>query len=1226
MAQHTIIQWNCRGFRANYEEIATLRQHYNPKIICMQETKISIDQQCKIRNYKAYNNIGPVNNDIPSGGSSILVHNGIPHHCVTLNTIFQAVAIKASLHKLITICSIYIPPSMRFVEADLLALIAQLEPPFLLLGDVNSHNTTWGCGNTDAKGRLIENILSTNNICLFNDKTPTYQHPATGTLSGLDLSLCHPSLLLDYEWRVLEDGHGSDHFPIILSHLAPHAQERVANYRINKANWPLFGKLCKEKIKIQIALDTEPINKFTDILHEISDASIPKSSTKPRKYHCPWFDKDCHNAIASRKHALRVFKNHPSSQNHQLYNIQRAKTRQIIKLKKKESWHNYVNKLNYRTPTKKIWDMIKKITGKWVQPPVDFLKYNNTLCCTQSKIANALAECFSKCSSSENLTATFLRYKNYIEDIPLDFSSNNQEPYNLLFSIDELEGALSKSRDTAVGHDLVHYQMIKHMPACALRVLLRLYNCIWVAGQLPEAWKKAIVIPIPKPGKDTSNPVNYRPIALTSCLCKILERMVNSRLIWYLENHNYITPYQSGFRKYRTTLDNLIRIETHIREAFIKKQHTVAIFFDIEKAYDTTWKHGIMKDLHACDLRGRLPIFVADFLRDRTFQVRVGSALSCPQPQELGVPQGSVLSVTLFAMKINSIPSCLVRDVQCSLFVDDFAIYYSSSNMNIIERKLQLCLKNISNWTTENGFKISKQKSVSVHFCNLRHLHPDPELTYENEIIPVVPETKFLGLLLDKKLNFRSHIRQLKDKCNQSMNIIKVVSNRNWGADSVVLLKLYRSLIRSKLDYGCFIYGSARRSYIRSLDTIHHQGLRISLGAFRTSPVHSLYVVAQEPPLELRREKLGVQFALKLKSNPGNPAYDATFHPDNRVAFLNRPRTIAPFGIRLEAIIQQSTIDLSLIAAFKYPPVPLNILKTAIINLDLAKFKKSKIDTSTFKSLTLELLDKHVNFIKIYTDGSKGVAGVGCAVVGEGLQVAERLPTEASVFTAELRAIQLALHHMRRGPPARYLILSDSLSSLQAIKNIQWENPSIAAIITLINTLMINQYEIVLAWIPSHVGIPGNEQADHLAKGATNYTNTADIKIPHTDYKYTVNRYLLTKWQERWNEETENKFHRTQPEIKYVKPTYLTRRDDVAFNRCLIGHSYLTHGYLLRGEAAPQCQHCGCLLTIKHILVDCPSHAAARQSHFNTQSIDTILSRPSDLISFLKNILVFNEI
>ena len=207
-----------------------------------------------------------------------------------------------------------------------------------------------------------------------------------------------------------------------------------------------------------------------------------------------------------------------------------------------------------------------------------------------------------------------------------------------------------------------------------------------------------------------------------------MERMINDRLVWFLESNQLITKYQAGFRKNNCTNDHLIRLESFIRDAFIKKEHVVAVFFDLEKAYDTTWKHGIMKDLHKLGLKGRLPLFIQNFLSDRTFNVRIGNTLSDIFKQEQGVPQGSILSPTLFGIKINDIVKC-VKDLDCSLFVDDFGIFIRSKNMETIEFKLQRCLNNIEDWATENGFKFSKTKTQCVHFCQIRQLHLDPHLT-----------------------------------------------------------------------------------------------------------------------------------------------------------------------------------------------------------------------------------------------------------------------------------------------------------------------------------------------------------------------------------------------------------------------------------------------------------------------------------------------------------------
>jgi len=154
--------------------------------------------------------------------------------------------------------------------------------------------------------------------------------------------------------------------------------------------------------------------------------------------------------------------------------------------------------------------------------------------------------------------------------------------------IDELMDALSNSKDSAVGPDDIHYQMRKHLHSETRSTLLSILNEIWIAGNFPCSWCESHVVPIQKPRKHTINPANYRPIALTSCVCKIMECMINNRLVWYLEKNKIITRAQSGFRKGRSTTDQLARLESFVREAFIQKQHVTAIFFNLGKGYDTT--------------------------------------------------------------------------------------------------------------------------------------------------------------------------------------------------------------------------------------------------------------------------------------------------------------------------------------------------------------------------------------------------------------------------------------------------------------------------------------------------------------------------------------------------------------------------------------------------------------------------------------------------------------
>jgi len=157
-----------------------------------------------------------------------------------------------------------------------------------------------------------------------------------------------------------------------------------------------------------------------------------------------------------------------------------------------------------------------------------------------------------------------------------------------------------------------------------------------------------------------------------------------------------------------------------------------------------------MKDLFDAGLHGRLPIFIRNFLKDRQFQVRLGTHLSTLFDQEMGVPQGSILSVTLFALKINSIVKAICPNVECSLYVDDFLICYRSKHIHIIEQHLDHCLNKLPYWADTNGFRFSTSKTVCIYFCHLLKPHLDPQLSLNGMPIPVVKKTKFLGLIFDR--------------------------------------------------------------------------------------------------------------------------------------------------------------------------------------------------------------------------------------------------------------------------------------------------------------------------------------------------------------------------------------------------------------------------------------------------------------------------------------------
>ena len=1228
MDQNPIIQWNCRSLKARQCDLSVLCQQHHAKVFCLQETLHSPNSPTHLKNYTGYHKFSGNENNHPKGGTSIFIHNTIPQSQIQLNTHIDAIATTITLSKTFTLCNIYLPPTSNPSVTDLENLIRQLPKPFLLVGDFNAHSTLWENRNTDSKGRLIEKIIENFNLCILNTGSPTFIHFGTKSRTIIDLSLCTPDLFLNLNWRVSDDLHGSDHFPIIISENNQNLNATtLPKWKFNKADWEKFAFLCIKNIKTKILSDPEPIILFTCILQTIMDDTIPKTKAKGSNMTKPWFDEECKEAIAKKKKALSKFLKNMSTENVIEYKRQQAIAKKLIKTKKRLSWQSYISKLNSKTPIGKVWQMIRKINGKNNHQPVHHLMDQDEKITDKLEITERLGTAFKTNFSTSNYTESFQSKKLSEEQVNLNFYSNNKENYNQPFTFRELNQAIHNSLNTAAGPDDIHNQVLKMLPEPTQLILLEIFNDMWELDRFPDLWRDALIIPLPKPNKDPTNPNNYRPISLTSCLCKTFERMINNRLVWYLESRQLLSVNQCGFRKHRTTTDQLLKLETHIREALIKGEHIVTIFFDLEKAYDTAWKYGVLRDLKDLGLKGHLPIFIQNFLSDRRFRVRMGASMSDYFTQEEGYPQGSVLSVTLFIIKINGISSCFTKNINNSLFVDDFCISFSGNKMHVIERQLQQAIKDLEKWTHDNGFKFSKTKTVGIHFCHKRKQHQDPVLTLNESVIPIVTETKYLGVIFDRKLSFLPHIKELRAKCDKAISLMRVVSAQNWGADRDIKLKLYRTLIRSKLDYGCIVYGSARPSYLKILDPIPNTCLRISLNAFKSSPQQSLYVEANEPPLQLRRLKLSLQYATKLYTNKDNPTHKIVFQPQLESAFISKPSSILPFGLRIRPHLQAADINIVTLHDIKLPKLPPWTLHVPIVNTELHKSTKSSTLEAEFKTDFELLRERYHDYYPLYTDGSKIENKSGAAVITPLNTTNTRLPDGASIFTAECKALLMALKYIQIKPHEKFIIFVDSLSVLQSLKNMKLENPLILQILEHNHQLFTNNKLIIYCWIPSHVNILGNEKADKAAKAALEKEVTP-LLLPYTDMYVNIRQYIKQQWQNEWNNQSDNKLYSVQPLVGSSQPKLALIRDDMVIRRARIGHTKLTHGYLMDKNAQPpMCDSCQQRITVRHILIECSELKPIRDIFFKATSLKTLFEKttPEQIIEFLKEIELFNK-
>jgi ribonuclease HI len=260
-------------------------------------------------------------------------------------------------------------------------------------------------------------------------------------------------------------------------------------------------------------------------------------------------------------------------------------------------------------------------------------------------------------------------------------------------------------------------------------------------------------------------------------------------------------------------------------------------------------------------------------------------------------------------------------------------------------------------------------------------------------------------------------------------------------------------------------------------------------------------------------------------------------------------------------------------------------------------------------------------YTPVFTDGSKSGNFVSCAYVIQDKVHSHRLHPALSIFTAEILAILKCLEELSHYQVGNFIVYSDSLSALKSFCSPNHNShPLIFHVLKQIDRLKSFGYSILFCWVPSHVGITGNETADKAAKSANDVINTA---IPYSDAKKYVKQLLYKKWQSSWDELILNKLHSVKPVIqRWHHPQ--SRREDVILTRLRIGHTRFTHRHLLLSESAPTCETCKIIMSVKHILVDCPKFVGERSRHFiplpsNVKDLLNVMPHPN-IFAFLKGI------
>lgn len=444
----------------NLDDIYEILSEHKPEVICLQETHLNAKHTHFLTQYTVFrkDRDGCTHS---SGGVALVVQKSIACHEISLQTNLEAVAMRAIIfNKLITVCSLYIPPDYHLQANDFETLVDQLPQPFILMGDFNAHHQLWGSARADTRGRLIEKFLLSSGNCLFNKKQPTYYNTTHNNYSAIDLAIGSPTLFPLVEWSVTPNPYGSDHFPVALTAIdSPTIPTHAQRFREEEADWKKFRVMSQLSYASIEKLD---IDEATDIITahiiEAAHSSIPQTSGRNNNKRRPWWNEACKLARKEQNKAWAALRRYPTTENLIAFKRAKAKGRRIRREAKTDSWKTFLSSINSYTDTYKVWKRISALQGR----NTNTLPLVSTAGDTLEDQANALGQHFESVSSSAHHTAQFLEHKKVMERQPLR-RKKDRMGYNCPFTKHEFAVALSTCRKTSPGADKITYEMLKHV-------------------------------------------------------------------------------------------------------------------------------------------------------------------------------------------------------------------------------------------------------------------------------------------------------------------------------------------------------------------------------------------------------------------------------------------------------------------------------------------------------------------------------------------------------------------------------------------------------------------------------------------------------------------------------------------------------------------------------------------------------------------------------------------
>ena len=771
----------------------------------------------------------------------------------------------------------------------------------ILMGDFNGRHFAWGDKEVNKNGLALIKEIDPSKLTVHPPSSPSFLCINGNSVIDLlitsnnisdSLSTCYT----DNEAILFSGAPIRGHVPV---HTKLTIRGAVNNtvvkekVDLDKMNWDKWTQELEAEldpsINIQLSEETNPAVYWTILRKAIIDVTDSNACKKKScQYSKPYWTEDLSRLAKQYKNAQKQW----NKRNTDINKTKLDASKDEFDSKRKEECRIFIMKntkdLN-TAQTREFWKRYNKLFGKEKDSKVEILMDSEGNLLTEDK--NKEAFMFKTFFEGHHLDKEEFD-ENFHSEVCTEYeSAKNQEfisssmqgtgtpvttderihtRYNDPIEESDIRYILRYKNSTgkSFDEDGMHPIMLKHIGPNMITALVKLFNMCLESGTW--VWDTADVIFLKKEGKKSYNEAgSYRPISITSYLGKILEKILVIRLETYLYGEEIVDASQEGFTKSRNSVRYLNRLNLNIRKDIEKKRTVACLFLDFEKAFDSVWKKGLIVKLLRVGINGNFLKLIDSFLTSRKVRLHIndyiGGMRYC---LEVGLPQGSALSPILFKFFILDLGKGLDinKTIEMYKFADDGTFKVSGELWINCQNLMIVVLSTLEEWCKHwrlvVNCKVDKTEIVIFSPKGQESQSLPNDIKMGEKTIRIVQKSKVLGLIIDNKLNYEEHSRSIFNQLNNRWVNICKYSNRNWGFNQKVLVRLLQTIFLSKLYYAGHVWINNKN--VQDINKLWYKIIKAATGAVFNIKQALAEVILGLPPLLLVNDINKVKHYLKI--------------------------------------------------------------------------------------------------------------------------------------------------------------------------------------------------------------------------------------------------------------------------------------------------------------------------------------------------------------------------